>query len=220
MRKLWATCGFTLQDKPRPGRPRVFSALARAVVIAVACELPSQRQLPFSRHSAASIQEVAVGEGIMVSVPTVQRILTEDTLKPWHYRSWIHPRDPDFRAKAAVILDLYQGVWQGRRLGPTTWCCARMKSLESRPVATWGRCEPKNNIAAFDRLVEQVMTQDPYLSAGRVFWIVDSCSSHRGRKAVDRLKEQYPISSWCTLQSTHPGSTSKRFTSGSSSARC
>jgi hypothetical protein len=65
-------------------------------VFAVACELPSQRQLPLSRHSAASIQEVVVGEGIMVSVRTVQRILAEDALKPWHYRSWIGPRDPDF----------------------------------------------------------------------------------------------------------------------------
>ena len=117
-RKVWATCGFTRQDKPRPGRPRLFPALARPVVIAVACELPSQCQLPFSRHSAASIQEAAVGEGIMVSVRTVQRILAEDTLKPWHYRSWIHPRDHDFRAMAVVILDLYQGVWLGRRLGP------------------------------------------------------------------------------------------------------
>lgn len=36
------------------------------------------------------------------------------------------------------------------------------------------------------------MTQDPYRSARRVFWIVDNGSSHRGRKAADRLKEQYP----------------------------
>jgi len=36
------------------------------------------------------------------------------------------------------------------------------------------------------------MTQDPYRSAGRVFRIVDNGSSHRGRKAVDRLKERYP----------------------------
>jgi hypothetical protein len=206
----------------------VFSALERAMVIEVACELPSQRQLPFSRHSAASIQEAAVGEGIMVSVRTVQRILAEDTLKPWHYRSWIHPRHPDFRAKAAVILDLYQGVWQARRLGPADLVvCADEKSgiqvgrhqIEpTRPGRLgrvesdyqrcgalqylgawdvqrglpWGRCEPKNGIAAFDRLVEQVMTQDPYRSAARVFWIVDNGSSHGGRKAVDRLKEQYP----------------------------
>ena len=227
-RRLWATSGFTLKDKPRAGRPRVFSDLARAVVIAVACELPSQRQLPFSRHSAASIQEVVVGEGIMVSVRTVQRILAEDTLKPWHYRSWIHPRDPDFQAKAAVILDLYQGVWQGRRLGPNDLvvCADEKPGIQARrhrvepPRAgrlgrvesdyqrcgalqylcawdvqrglPWGRCEAKTGIASFGRLVEQVMSQDPYRSARRVFWIVDNGSSHRGRKAIDRLQKQYP----------------------------
>lgn len=227
-RRHWVTNGFTLEDRLRPGRPRVFSALARAVVIAVACELPSQRQLPFSRHSAASIQEVAVGEGIMVSVRTVQRILAEDTLKPWHYRSWIHPRDPDFRSKAAVILDLYQGIWRGRRLGPNDLvvCADEKPGIQARRHRVepprpgrlgrvesdyrrcgalqylcawdvqrglpWGRCEPKTGIAPFGRLVEQVMSQEPYRSARRVFWIVDNGSSHRGQKAADRLIEQYP----------------------------
>lgn len=31
---------------------------------------------------------------------------------------WIFPRDLDFEAKAARVLDLYQGIWQGERLGP------------------------------------------------------------------------------------------------------
>jgi hypothetical protein len=123
-----------LEDQPRPERPRVFAALARAVVFAVACELPSQRQLPLSRHSAASIQEGAVGEGIMVSVRTVQRILAEDALKPWHYRSWIGPRNPDFRSKAAVILDPYQGIWRGRRLGPNDFvvCADEKPGIQAR----------------------------------------------------------------------------------------
>ena len=56
----------------------------------------------------------------------------------------------------------------------------------------WGRCEAKTGIAAFGRLVEQVMSQVPYRSARRVFWIVDNGSSHRGRKATDRLQKQYP----------------------------
>ncbi len=87
------------------------------MVIAVACELPSKRDLPLSRHSAASIRDVVTDEGLSISVRTIQRMLAEDTLKPWRYRSWIHPRDPDFREKATVILGLYEGVWQGRRLG-------------------------------------------------------------------------------------------------------
>jgi DDE superfamily endonuclease len=55
-----------------------------------------------------------------------------------------------------------------------------------------GRCESKNGIASFDRLVEQVMTPPPYNDARRVFWIVDNCSVHRGAKAVDRLPNLYP----------------------------
>jgi hypothetical protein len=55
----------------------------------------------------------------------------------------------------------------------------------------WGRCEAKNGIAAFTRLVDQVMAQEPYRSAPRVFWIVDNGSAHRGRKAAQRLRQRY-----------------------------
>jgi len=41
-------------------------------------------------------------------------------------------------------------------------------------------------------LVEQVMTQEPYASAKRVFWVVDNGSSHRGQAAIDRLAERLP----------------------------
>jgi hypothetical protein len=56
----------------------------------------------------------------------------------------------------------------------------------------WGRCEAKTGIAAFGRLVEQVMAMEPYRSALRVFWIVDNGSSHQGRKAAERLRARYP----------------------------
>jgi hypothetical protein len=36
------------------------------------------------------------------------------------------------------------------------------------------------------------MTQEPYASPDRVFWVVDNGSSHRGHRAVDRLAEQFP----------------------------
>ncbi|SNT60864.1 DDE superfamily endonuclease [Streptosporangium subroseum] len=41
-------------------------------------------------------------------------------------------------------------------------------------------------------LVERVMTTEPYASAKRVFWIVDNGSSHRGKKAADRLAQRFP----------------------------
>ena len=227
-RRRWAISGFSVNDAPRAGRASPFPAWMRALVIAIACELPSQRGLPLSRHFASSIRQVLGSEGVAMSLRTVQRILAKDCLKPWRYRSWIHPRDPQFVAKAKVILGLYERVWQGqpldendlivsadekpgiqarqhqvkpprpglpglvesdyRRCGAWQYLCA-WDVLRGIP---WGRCELKTGIAAFQRLVDQVMTQEPYRSARRVFWIVDNGSSHRGQRAVERLEKAYP----------------------------
>jgi transposase len=56
----------------------------------------------------------------------------------------------------------------------------------------YGRCEDTTGIVPFARLVEQVMTREPYKSADRVFWVVDNGSSHRGQTAIDRLAERFP----------------------------
>jgi DDE superfamily endonuclease len=56
----------------------------------------------------------------------------------------------------------------------------------------FGHCEHKTGIAPVDRLVSEVMSQVPYKSAHRVFWIMDNCSAHRGQKAIDRMKSQWP----------------------------
>jgi hypothetical protein len=50
----------------------------------------------------------------------------------------------------------------------------------------FGRCEPKTGIEPFGRLVEQVMSTEPYASAKTVFWIVDNGSSHAGQACLDR----------------------------------
>jgi len=42
------------------------------------------------------------------------------------------------------------------------------------------------------RLVGHGMSQEPYRSARRVFWIMDNGSAHCGPKAADRLRSQRP----------------------------
>jgi transposase len=74
-----------------------------------------------------------------------------------------------------------------KRLG--AW--AYLAALDVHRAKLFGRCEPQNGIAAFDRLVDQVMRQRPYRRARRVFWIVDNCSVHRGAKAARRLQAKY-----------------------------
>lgn len=56
----------------------------------------------------------------------------------------------------------------------------------------FGRIEPKTGIEPFGRLVEDVMSVEPYRSAKRVFWIVDNGSSHAGQASIDRMREKHP----------------------------
>ncbi len=55
-----------------------------------------------------------------------------------------------------------------------------------------GRTAAKTGIEPFTELVEQVMTQEPYASAKRVFWVVDNGSSHAGQASVERMRAAWP----------------------------
>jgi hypothetical protein len=69
---------------------------------------------------------------------------------------------------------------------------AYMAAYDVHRVRVYGRVEQKTGILPFHRLVDQVMTREPYASARRVFWIVDQGSSHRPTTFPDRLREQFP----------------------------
>jgi hypothetical protein len=69
---------------------------------------------------------------------------------------------------------------------------AYMAAWDVHRGRVFGRCEATTGIAAFGRLVEQVMTVEPYASANRVFWIVDNGSSHRGQAAIGRMRQAWP----------------------------
>jgi hypothetical protein len=92
----------------RPGNYAVISRLAATGV-------------PLSRWTGPELLAEITRAGLarQPSVSSVlMRILTEHPVKPWQYKSWICPRDPEFTAKASVIFDLYQGFYQGKRLRP------------------------------------------------------------------------------------------------------
>lgn len=69
---------------------------------------------------------------------------------------------------------------------------AYMAAWDVRRARVFGQCEKTTGIAAFHRLVDLVMQQEPYRSARRVFWITDNGSSHRGRVSSRRLAQWYP----------------------------
>jgi hypothetical protein len=185
-----------------------------------------------SRFSIAEIRRQVIAQGLVATISgtTLWRWLSSDALRPWQHRSWIFPRDPNFATKAGIVLDLYQGIWDGtplrvddfvisadektsiqarRRKQPTLPLSSKrpirveheyfregawtyLAAWDVRRAKVFGRCEPKSGIAPVNRLISEVMGQEPYKSAHRVFWIMDNCSAHRGQKAVDRLRSQWP----------------------------
>lgn len=69
---------------------------------------------------------------------------------------------------------------------------AYLAAYDVHDARVFGRCETTTGIDPFTALVDQVMAQEPYASASRVFWIVDNGFSHRGQAAIDRLAARYP----------------------------
>jgi hypothetical protein len=65
---------------------------------------------------------------------------------------------------------------------------AYLAAWDVHQARLFGRGEASTGITPFGRLVAQVMTIEPYVSARRVFWIVDNGSSHRGQASIDRLE--------------------------------
>jgi len=211
---------------------RVFPPSEIASVKAVACELPAQLELPFSRFSIEEIRRVVIEKGVVeaISVTTLWEWLHEDGLRPWTHRPWIFPRDPEFLRKGSMVLDLYHRIWDGKSLGETDFVISadektsiqarRRKHPSTAPAAkrpgrfeheyerrgalaylaaydvhranVFGLCADTTGIVPFGKLVDEVMTQEPYRSATRVFWIVDNGSSHRGKAACERLQKKWP----------------------------
>jgi hypothetical protein len=119
----------------------VFGPETVAEVKAMACEPPAARDVPLSRWSSSELAVQAVSEGLVesLSASTVRRWLAGDAIKPWQYRSWIFPRDPDFAIKAARVLDLYQRVWEGAELGSDDYV---ISADEKSQLQALSRCHP------------------------------------------------------------------------------
>ncbi|WP_405682092.1 IS630 family transposase [Streptomyces sp. NBC_00057] len=221
-----------LADRKRTGRPARFNPVQVAEAKALACQLPAETGVPLSRWSCPELAAELTARGITdsISASTVRRWLRQDAIKPWQYRSWIFIRDPNFRARAQRVLDLYARTFEGAPLGEDEYvlssdektsiqarcrchptlapgqaramrvnheygrggALAYLAAYDVHQAKAFGRCEATTGIVPFMALVEQVMTQEPYASAKRVFWIVDNGSSHRGMRAIDRMAARFP----------------------------
>jgi transposase len=124
-----------LNDRPRSGRPLAIKSTTRALVVALACERPADRDVPLSRYSLSELT-IEVGnrlsaEEVAPSRTAIWRLLAHDALRPWRYRCWIFPRDPHFLEVAGPVLDLYGCWWQGQPL----WADEYVLCADEKPAS-------------------------------------------------------------------------------------
>jgi len=67
-----------------------------------------------------------------------------------------------------------------------------LAAWDAQRAKLFDRCAPKDGIVAFDSLVDQFMSVEPYRKAQRVFVIIDNGSAHRGKRSIDRLQGNWP----------------------------
>ncbi|XVA03267.1 IS630 family transposase [Prescottella equi] len=109
-------------------------------------------------------------------------VISADEKPSIQARDRCHPTAPSGPRRSMRVNHDY------RRGGALTYLAA----YDVHRATVFGRCEQSTGIDPFTRLVDQVMSVEPYASAARVFWIVDNGSSHRGQAAIDRLAQRYP----------------------------
>ncbi len=109
-------------------------------------------------------------------------VISADEKTSIQARQRIHARTPPGPHRPSKVEHEYE------RMG----ALAYMAALDVHRAKVFGCCEPTTGIDPFRKLVDQVMEQEPYRSADRVFWIVDNGSSHRGAASCERLQSGWP----------------------------
>lgn len=109
-------------------------------------------------------------------------VLSADEKTSIQARRRVHPSQPPASGQAMRVEHEYE------RHGALAYLAA----WDVRHGRLFGRCEATTGIVPFGRLVAQVMNQEPYASAHRVFWVVDNGSSHRGEASIQRLQKTWP----------------------------
>ena len=181
-----------LRINPGPDARPVFPPNIVVQVKALACELPYEIGVPLSRFSSMEIVTEVIRRGIVaqISGSTVWRWLDEDAIKPWRYRSWIFPRDPHFEQKAARVLDLYHGFWQGKALksGEFVICADEKTSIQARHRRHRTLPAMAGDCAKVEHEYERLGALN-YMAAWDVQHgkLTGRCEAKSGIKAFDRL---------------------------------
>ena len=109
-------------------------------------------------------------------------VLSADEKTQIPIRSLLHPITPPTPGHAMRVETDYA------RHGT----CAYTAAWDVHRAALFGRVNAQISILTFDALVADVMSEEPYRTARRVFWVVSNGTIHRGQRAINRLQARRP----------------------------
>jgi transposase len=114
--RKWARCFREhniagLRERPRSGRPPVFSPQVALYVVKLACERPDLLGRSLSQWNCSELARQLIADDIVptISFETVRRILQSHKLKPWRSHLWLSPkvpRDQRFAEQVRQFVDL------------------------------------------------------------------------------------------------------------------
>lgn len=137
---------------------------------------------PAFEEKAGRILDLYEGHWQGEALTDADFVISTDEKTSIQVRRRRHPTLPPTRGRAMRVEHEYvrRGAW------------AYLAAWDVHRAKIHGRCERTTGIVPFRRLVHQVMRQEPYRSAHRVFWVMDNGSSHRGQACVKRLTARWP----------------------------
>ncbi len=116
------------------GRPRMITQAMRAEIVRIATTRPQLLKEPYTRWSLRTLRAYLLRTRVVprISTERLREILAGEKVSIQWTRSWKRSPDPDFDAKAARVLDLYETL-----PGPVI-CFDELGPVRPIPMAGWG----------------------------------------------------------------------------------
>ena len=124
------------------GRPRTITSSMRQEIVRIAVTRPQLLKEPYTRWSLRTLRSYLVRTEVVrrISIERLREILAEEKVSIQRTKSWKRSPDPDFDAKAARVIELYE------RLPDAVVCFDELGPV--RPIPTTGSAWAPRGIPA------------------------------------------------------------------------
>jgi transposase len=130
-----------LEDLPGRGKPAAITAEARAWLVSLACQKPTDlgyaAELWTTRLLASHVRQHCMAQGHpslqRLARGTVSKILRHSQVRPHKITYYLERRDPDFEAKMAQVLYIYREVQILREAGKEVSSQLAVLSYDEKP---------------------------------------------------------------------------------------